>query len=260
MYNKRRDELMERLSRPKEKLGVAIVDDLAKEYGEQIKFEIDVVVLDFSINDAHGRSFEEFDIIFFDASYEQDGESTIDILEKLIQRKPELREKCKVLIGKDIIEWGRHNDPKTKELIARVKSLPNIVYGNEHGSKIDLMIKYIEQVGRKKDIEVPKKAPQGICREEVLQAIGPYLEQIEKNLNEQQELGTSIMKALKGIESKNEYERKIIEHAQGVAGLLKDNRHIINQEYLWLCRFYDKAEKSRGLPTVGEGKKEGEQK
>ena len=259
MNNKRRDELIERLKRPKKKMVVAIIDDLAKEYREKIKSEIDVTIYDFSIDDIW-IELEKFDVIFFDASYEQDGVSTIDILEKLIQEKPELRQRCKVLIGKDIIEWGRHNDPEIKELVSRVKSLPNIVYGNERGSKIELMIKHIEQAGRKNDIEVPKKAPEGICREEVLEAIKPYLEQIEKSLKEQKTLGRNIRGALVGIEPTNEHERKIIEEAQGVAGLFSYNGHTIEQEYYNLSRSYRRGEKSRDLPTDEEVKKEGEEK
>lgn len=259
MNNKRRDELMERLKRPKKRMAIAIIDDLAKEYSEKIKSEIDVTIFDFSI-DSITIDLEKFDVIFFDASYEQDGVSTIDMLEKLIQEKPELREKCRVLIGKDIIEWGRHNDPEIKELVSRVKSLPNIVYGNERGSKIELMIKHIEQVGRKNDVEVPKKAPEGICREEVLEAIKPYLEQIVRNLKEQTTLGINIRKVLKGIEPTNEHERKIIEHAQGVAELFSYNAHTIKQEYYFLSHFYKMGEKSRDLPADEEAQKQGEEK
>ena len=254
MDNKRRDELMKRLTTRKKKLAVAIIDELAEEYSKTIVSEIDVTSFPYSIDDI--IDFEEFDVIFFDSSYKQGGVSSIDILEKLIQRNPELEEKCRVLIGKDIIEWGRHNDPEIKELVARVKSLPNIVYGEDHGSKIELMIRLIEQVGRKKDIEVPKKAPEGICRKEVLQAVKPYLEQIEKNLNEQKELGTSIRGALRGIEPENEYERNIIKYAQGVAGLFTDNRHIISQEYYFLSRAYKTAEKSRNAAAEEAVKKE----
>jgi len=255
MYNERRDELMKRLTKRKKKITVAIIDDLSKEYSEIIDSQIDAVIYDYSIDDI--IDFEEFDVIFFDASYKKNGVSAIDILEKLINKKPEFKEKCRVLIGIDTKEWGRHKDAEIKELIDRVNSLPNIVYGNEHGSKVKLMIKYIEQVGRKNNIEVPKKAPQGICRKEVLEAIKPYLVQIQKNLDEQDQLGPNIRKALRGIEPENEYERMIIKYAKGVAGLFTDNRHIINQEYYFLSSAYKMAEKNRNAATE-DIKKEGQ--
>lgn len=256
MYDARRDELMERLTKRKKKLSVAIIDDLAKEYSEIIDSQIDATIYDYSIDDI--IDFEEFDVIFFDASYKKNGVSAIDILEKLIQKKPELKEKCRVLIGIDTKDWGRHKDAEVKELIARVNSLPNIVYGNEYGSKVELMIKHIERVGRKNNVEVPKKAPQGICRKEVLEAIKPYLEQIQKNLDEQYKLGPNIRKALRGIEPENEYERMIIKYARGVAGLFTDNRHIISQEYYFLSNAYKNAEKSRNAATEEKVKKEGQ--
>lgn len=257
MYNERRDELLERLARPKKKIAVAIVDDLAKKFREQIKSEIDVIVFDFPIEFAKNKGFKEYDVVFFDATYEQDGVSTIDILEKLIQKEPELEEKSIVLIGEDVIDWGRHNDSEIKELVSRVKSLPNIVYGNERGSKIELMIKHIERVGRKNNIEVPKTAPQGICREEVLEAIKPYLEQIDKNVTEQTTLSINIRETLKKIEPTNENERKIIEHMQGIAELFKHNAHILKQEYYHLGHFYNKGKESRNA-VAEEGKKEGQ--
>lgn len=63
MNNKRRDELIERLKRPKKKMVVAIIDDLAKEYREKIKSEIDVTIYDFSIDDIW-IELEKFDVIF----------------------------------------------------------------------------------------------------------------------------------------------------------------------------------------------------
>lgn len=247
MSNKKRIELIDKLRKTKQPFKVGIVDDLGEEISTHIKDNIDCYVttltLDFlnrCIDKKSLDSLSKYDAIFFDATYEEDGIDSVGILEELIKIRPEFKEICKMFIGTDIKEYGRFSDnDKVKMLIARVKELPNVLYGGNKGTKTENMIKCIQKEGIRKGIEVPNKYPKGICRPELLEIIKPYLDRINKNLEEQETISISLENATQGFEPINEDERRIIERVGEISDLLLLNQHTIRQVHIGLssaCR------------------------
>ena len=143
----------------------------------------------------------------------------------------------------------QHNDPYIKKLVSRVQRLPNIIYGKPKGTKVELMIKHMQSIGKKKNIEVPKKLPKGVCDAHLLEQLTSKFEKIETSINEQRAIGLSIIEQLEGFEPKNEDERRIIARALELARLIKENGHIIDQVYYQLsgaCRIAE-ANSNQGL-------------
>lgn len=236
MSSEKRNELIEKLRKPKQLFKVALVDDFGEEIATQIEDDIDCYARTLPIDSLSriidNKAFEsllKYDAIFFDATYEKDGIEAVGLLENLIKIRPEFKENCKVFIGTDIREHGRFgNNDKVKLLIARVKQLPNVIYGGKK-TKIESMIRCITQQGLKKGIQVPKKQSKGICRPELLELIKPHLNSINKNLKEQGALSINLENAIQGFEPSNEDERKIIEYVRETAELFRTNKHTISQ-------------------------------
>lgn len=165
MSNEKRQELIERLRKTKKLFKVGLVDDLGEKIAAQIKDNIDCDVIALPINLVKKRIdknffdyFSCYDAIFFDATYKKDGIDSVSILEELIKIRPEYKEICKVFIGADIKEYGRFSgDDELKLLIARVRELPNVVYGGNKGTKTENMIRCIQKAAIKKGIQVPNK-------------------------------------------------------------------------------------------------------
>ena len=233
---------------------------MGKEIATQIKDNIDCYVTTLTIDFLNRcldtkllDSLSKYDAIYFDATYEKDGIDSVDILEKLIKLRPEFNENCRVFIGKDIKEYGRFsNNDELKLLIARVKELPNIVYGGNRGTKTGNMIKCIQKEGIRKGIEVPNKHPKGICRAELLETIKPYLDTINKNLEEQEALSISLENVTQGFEPINEDERRIIERVREISDLLSDNQHTIRQVYIGLSSACRNSERNYNTETYSK--------
>ena len=240
------------LKRQKKLLKVGIVDDMADKLEKEIKSEIECIVRTLSLEDFEKKSpesFNTYDILFIDATYDNSRTDTITEVERLIKKEPELRDKIMIIIGTDVIDWGRHNDPYIKKLVSRVQRLPNIIYGKPKGTKVELMIKHMQSIGKKKNIEVPKKLPKGVCDAHLLEQLTSKFEKIETSINEQRAIGLSIIEQLEGFEPKNEDERRIIARALELARLIKENGHIIVQVYYQLsgaCRIAE-ANSNQGL-------------
>lgn len=258
MSNEKRNELIERLRKPKQLFKVGLVDDLGEEIATQIKDNIDCYVttlsLDFINKLIDRKSFDslsKYDAIFFDATYKKDGIDSVGIFEKLIKISPEYKETCKVFIGADIKEYGRFSDnDELKLLIARVQELPNVVYGGNKGTKTENMIKCIQKEGIRKSIEVPNKYPKGICRPELLEIINPYLNIINENLKEQETISINLENTTQGFESINEDERRIVEIVrEKISDLLLFNQHTIRQVHIGLSSACKNAERNLNTET-----------
>ena len=160
------------------------------------------------------------------------GISALDSIEALIKARPDMKDRLKVLIGTDIIKYAKVDDTDARHQIYRVKQLPYIIYGEQNGTKTDNMISEIKRQGKRAGKDVPDRLPKGACRKEILELIDPIIKVINKNKEEQQELGLKLKNAIIGIEPKTEWERRIISSAEELSEILTDNQHLIGQYLL----------------------------
>jgi len=254
MENEKRKELMGRLQKGAKPFEIAIVDDNGEEIGKQIKSEIECYFCNMRLQNALNYDWlDEYDLIFFDATYREDGLQSIDIMERLLENKPEFRQKTIALMGNDIKEYGRKSgDVEMNILIDRVNQLPNIVYGDGRGSKIEKMIRCIQREGRKKGIEIPKRLPKGTCGGELLGKVNPYIETFIKILEEEKSLIIDLKSDLEGFNPSNEHERRIIANAKEIERFFIDNYHKISQQLGNMDRYCKKAENKPGEEVNGD--------
>ena len=264
-----KEDFLDRLKQPKEKFSVLLVDDACRTLKDQITEQIDCYTETQTIDrldlDCLTRWYgspdhllTKYDTLFFDATYEEDGISTIDVLEKLIKSNPAFADVSKVLIGTDVIEFAKVDDFEARYLIERVRKLPHIIYGNQSGTKAENMIRHIQSEGRKKGIEVPIALPQGLCRPELLSKVKPYIFTISKNLMEQYDLGLNLYDDIKDFEPTNETERRMIERAKELSSLLVENSHLIKHTYSGLSATHHRATEDIDEETVSDDEKEHE--
>lgn len=150
---------------------------------------------------------ESVDIIFFDATYEENGESTLTLLEKLIKKNPRFKDISIVLLGKDVAA-NRINDYRIEEIVSRVEELPYRLYGDRNGTKTEVMISTIKQMAEKKGLNIPKKMFPGLIREEVLEKVAGYNTLKCAMLDVLKQLSSSA-NDIKQLSPENESERVI---------------------------------------------------
>ena len=221
-------------------LEIGIIDDNSDVLKEQIDGQVFCNVDEYSLediincsdNERRRQSLSRHDVLFWDASLsDNSGISAISILERLIQIDPKFADISRVIIGQDIIHYVQSSDLETRTLIAKAQRLPHIIYGNECGTKVDNMLNYMKRVASSKNIELPFKLPKGICREEILDKVEPYLHSVSKNLQEQLRLALDIDADFKDFKPTNEEERILLETVSKMSTLFAYNQHCIAQFY-----------------------------
>lgn len=219
---------------------VGIIDDNSDVLKERIEGQVFCDVHEYSLEDVIKCSDNErrrysllrHDILFWDASLSDDsGISATAILERLIQTDPKFADISRVIIGQDIIQYVQSSDMETRAIIARAQRLPHIIYGNEHGTKVDNMLNYMKRVASSKNIELPVKLPKGICRKEILDKVEPYLHSVSQNLKAQSRLALDIDADFKDFQPTNEEERMLLETVRKMSSLFAYNQHCIAQFY-----------------------------
>lgn len=150
---------------------------------------------------------ESVDIIFFDATYEENGESTLTLLEKLIKKNPRFKDISIVLLGKDVAAKGI-NDYRIEEIVSRVEQLPYRLYGDRNGTKTEVMISTIKQMAEKKGLNIPKKMLPGLIREDVLKKIAEY-NKLKCDMIDTLKLLISAANNIKQLNPENEAEKLI---------------------------------------------------
>lgn len=247
-----REDFCKRLRKAEPLFKVCLVDDNSDVLEEAIDEQIECYIERISIDrfndmlecDGSNYFINRYDAIFFDATYEDTKEqiSAISLLERLIKDNPEYADISKVLIGKDCIEYAKVGNFETKYLIERAKKLPNIIYGNEYGTKVERMIKYIQSEGKKKGVNIPTRYKKGgQCNPELLKKTELYLPKISDILEKQTDLAIAISSYIEGFKITNEYERQIIDRSKIIAELLEYNSHAILQMLVVLALDYDSA-------------------
>ena len=221
-------------------LKVGIIDDNSDVLKDQILKQVNCEIAEYSLekimryyNDKMRRCvLAGYDIIFWDASLSDDtGLSATSILEELIEFDPQFANKSKVIVGNDLIQYARSSDLKTRILIERALRLPHIIYGKEHGTKVDNMLYYMKKEASNKNIELPVRMQTGICRKEILDKIEPYIKLISQNLHEQARIGFDIESDFKDFQPNNEDEKQLLENIHKMSSLFIYNQHLIVQLY-----------------------------
>lgn len=150
---------------------------------------------------------ESVDVIFFDATYEENGESTLTLLENLIKKNPKFKDISIVLLGKDIAA-NKINDYRIKKIVSRVEQLPHRLYGDRNGTKTEVMISTIMQMAEKKGLNIPKKMLPGLIREDVLKEIAEY-NKLKCDMFDTLKLLSSAANNIRQLSPENESERVI---------------------------------------------------
>lgn len=241
----KREEFVSGLKTFPKKVEILLVDDDSEFLEEQIKSTIvcgikkeeDLnIMLERVLDDKRIGILSSYQAIFFDATYknEKSNVSTIDIVEKIAQKRPEYLEKIVILIADDVRTAGRFSeDSETSLLISRIGQLPHIGYGigKRNKTKLECIVKFIELKAREKGFEAPRKYVHGICDNDLLQKVDKYMNKIATNLTEQRDLSIELSEFLKGKEPENETERVILSGANAIAKVLFENYHIISNRY-----------------------------
>ena len=215
-----------------------IVDDMGEAITEEINSKLDMFAEVYTINrlkncmkrDEHFLDVEDVDAIFFDATYEEKGESALTILEDLISCDPRYKDIAYVLLGEDVAS-RRIYDEDTNYLVARAENLPHLLYGGRNGTKTDVIINTITRIAKEKGEVIPKKLPAGTINEELLDLIKPYMEQKDKMIELLKLLKQSLASVAK-YDPNNESERQLVKYLKAENTTLFVLAHALGQTTL----------------------------
>lgn len=235
-----REDLIKRLKQPQKMFRVLLVDDNADVIKKQINSKIECTVskapsIDYLLEqvkklekDDNSDFFDRYNAILFDATYKDEyGVPAISILEMLIKCNPKYANNSRAFIGSDYIQYSK--EVSEKAFLGRVKKLPYTIYGESNGTKLDLMANFIQNQGRKNDIQIPTRLSQGSCREDLLKKLESLMPSISNSIKNQQQLSIDLKNFSKEFEPKTEIERQIVSSASDLSELFMHNQHILSQ-------------------------------
>ena len=184
-------------------------------------YGIDVSVERISLKGVCGRIkisgnmglFDRYDYIVIDGTYEEEETDTVSLFEEMIDKKPDIKEKARILLGRDIVQFVSPEDTSTLNLIRRCRALPNAIYGGKGNTKVDIIEKLVKERARRMGVSVDDRLLPGSARPEIVQLSSEVKAQIAKVMTELQTLRDITGKRLY-YSPQNEQERLLLLEAK----------------------------------------------
>jgi len=246
------DTLLEKLNYAssvweEECLRVVLIDD----NGEEIRRDLEKILTPIKIVPRilstaqrtidNGKIFENYDIAFFDGSYESRGLWSVDLFNKVVKDVPNFS--AHLLVGKDIKENMDYQKPY---LIDQLSVSDCTIYNNKVKTITKLIIQKANELGlpiREKNSEKGENRPEIV---ENMRLLGEYGDELIEVLNKM----TATLFEARKFEPTNEEENDTLKRMDSNVSYLEMMRHsfaYINQSNHVVVNEFDQKQKQNML-------------